>query len=62
MFGRRDETRLNYPSGDRLLRLTQLTIMPEYLNETNSLSKIQVPADLNIVQEIKKQQSYLQGI
>jgi uncharacterized membrane protein YccC len=61
VFGRRDKTRLNYPSGDRLLTLTQLTIMPEYRSETNSLSKVQVPADLNVVQEIKKQQKLSPG-
>jgi uncharacterized membrane protein YccC len=28
--------------------------MPEYRSETNSLGEVQVPADLNVVQEIKK--------
>src|SRR5260370_21489950 len=55
------KTRLNYPSGDRLLTLTQLTIMPEYRSETNSLSKVQVPCELHVVQEIKKQQKLSPG-
>src|SRR3984893_17933001 len=43
-------------SGYRLLTLTPLTTMPEYRSENNSLSKIQVSAGLNVVQEIKKRQ------
>ena len=35
--------------------------MPEYRSETNSLSKVQVPADLNVVQEIKKRQKLSPG-
>src|SRR5260221_673805 len=61
MFGRGDKTRLNYLSDDRLLRLTRLTIMPEYRNETNSLGEVQAPADLNVVREMKKQQKLSPG-
>jgi uncharacterized membrane protein YccC len=35
--------------------------MPEYRNETNSLGEVQAPADLNMVQEIKKQQKLSPG-
>jgi uncharacterized membrane protein YccC len=35
--------------------------MPEFRSETNSLGKVQVPADLNVVQEIKKQQKLSPG-
>jgi uncharacterized membrane protein YccC len=59
VFGRRDKTRLEYPSGDRLLTLTPLTSISEYRNKTNSLSKI--PADLNMVQEMKKRQKLSPG-
>jgi uncharacterized membrane protein YccC len=35
--------------------------MPEYRSETNSLSKVQVPVDLNVVQEMRKQQKLSPG-
>jgi hypothetical protein len=35
--------------------------MPEYRNKTNSLGGVQVPADLNVVPEIKKQQKLSPG-
>src|SRR6267378_7846837 len=48
-------------SGDRLLTLTALTTMPEYRSETNSIGEVQVPADRNVVQEIKKRQKLSPG-
>ena len=35
--------------------------MPKFRSETNSLGKVQVPADLNVVQQIKKQQKLSPG-
>ena len=35
--------------------------MPEFRSETNSLGKVQVPANLNVAQEIKKQQKLSPG-
>jgi uncharacterized membrane protein YccC len=35
--------------------------MPEYRSETNSIGEVQVPADRNVVQEIKKRQKLCPG-